>query len=41
MFIVTTVNYNLYFITFVFLKCSQMIKKLIKFVFLNAKLSQR
>lgn len=35
MSIVNTVRYNLFFITFVFLKCSQKIKKLIKFAFLK------
>ena len=35
MFIVNTVKYILYFITFIFLKCSRKIKNLIKFVFLK------
>ncbi len=35
MSIVNTVRYNLLFITFIFLKCSQKIKKLIKFAFLK------
>lgn len=35
MFIVNTVEYNLIFITFIFLKCSQKYKKLIKLAFLK------